>query len=344
MTDNQTMHALVTAEHRQAYRVHLDGKDLPAQVTGKFMGEAVSRLDFPTVGDNVEVTLHDNGEKAVIHAVLPRKSILLRKEVWTGKDAQPIAANIDKVFIVMGLDGNYNIARLERLLVAAWDSGAVPSVIFTKKDLCGPAELDEKLSEAAQAAPGVDVNCVCGVSGEGVEAVERLLADGISCCFLGSSGVGKSTLLNRLCGREMAATREVREDDSRGRHTTVSRQLYILPGGAKIIDTPGIREFCLEYAEDGLGSSFPDVEELAARCRFNDCSHESEPGCAVQEAIAAGELPPARLKNYRKMQREMFLTETKHDAKKRMLLKKESRAFAKHCRNITATKRKLRGY
>ena len=343
MSNELTIQALVTAEHKQAYRVHLDGKELPAQVTGKFLGQAISRLDFPTVGDYVAVTLHDNGEKAVIHEVLPRKSILLRKEVGTGKDAQPLAANIDKVFIVMGLDGNYNIARLERLLVAAWDSNATPVVILTKKDLCSEDELREKIAAVTQSAPGVEIACVSAISGEGIESVGQLLNGGIACCFIGSSGVGKSTLLNRLCGFDVAETQAVREDDSRGRHTTATRHLYFLPNGARIIDTPGIREFCLKYAEDGLGASFPDIEDLAAQCKFKDCSHDSEPGCAVKAAMENGTLAVARLKNYRKMQKEMLRTEIKHDAKKRMLAKRKVRAFSKHCRDVSATKRKLRG-
>ena len=343
MSDKLTLQATVTAEYKQAYLVHLDGKELPAQITGKFLSQALSRLDFPTVGDLVEVVLYDNGEKALIHEVCPRKSILLRKAAGTGKDAQPLAANIDKVFIVMGLDANFNIARLERLLVAAWDSGATPAVILTKKDLCTEAELAEKLSAVARAAPGMDTACICGISGDGTEVVRQLIGPDTACCFLGSSGVGKSTLLNRLCGFEAAQTQAVREDDCRGRHTTVARHLYFLPTGARIIDTPGIREFCLEYAEDGLDASFPDIEELAAHCKFKDCSHRAEPDCAVKAALEAGTLSAERLKHYQKMQREMFRVEIKHDTKKQILAKRKLKTFAKLCRNITQNKRKLRG-
>ncbi len=334
--------ALVTVEHKQAYRIYLDGKELSAQVTGKFMDGAVSRLDFPVVGDYVSVTLHDNGEKAVIHEVLPRKSILLRKEVWTGKDAQPLAANIDKVFIIMGLDNNYNIARLERMLVAAWDSNAIPAVILTKKDLCAEADFQKKTAAAALAAPGVDIVGISALSGDGIGAVEKMLDGGISCCFIGSSGAGKSTLLNRLCGFEAAKTQEVRENDSRGRHTTSTRQLYFLPGGARIIDTPGIREFCLEYA-DGLEVSFPDIEELAARCRFKDCSHDSEPECAVKAAVEGGILSSSRLKNYQKMRKEMRRSEINDDLKKRIFAKRKFKTFSKKCRDVSAVRRKLRG-
>lgn len=343
MSDEITITALVIAEHKQSYRIHHNGKELTAQVTGKFMARASARLDFPTVGDLVSATLHDDGTKAVIHEILPRKSMLMRKAADSAKDAQPLAANIDKVFIVMGLDGNYNLARLERLLVAAWDSGAIPAVILTKKDLCPAHELDAILTAVTQSAQGADVACVCAATGEDVDTVRQLLSGGITCCFVGSSGVGKSTLLNRLCGFEAAATGVVSNAQSRGRHTTVARQLYFLPDGTRIIDTPGVREFGLDYAQDGIIGSFADIEELAAECRFKNCSHDAEPGCAVQAAIASGTLSAARLKNYNKMLKEMYREEIKYDSRQQFLARRKSKAFARQCRGITANKRKLRG-
>lgn len=335
--------ALVTAEQRQAYTVWLDGRELPAAVAGKFLGEAASRLDFPVVGDDVSVTLHDGGGKAVIHDVLPRRSMLLRKAIGTAKDAQPLAANMSKVFIVMGLDGNYNVARLERLLVAAWDSGGLPVVVLTKKDLCPEAELAGKLAAVALAAPGVEVLCLSSVSGEGLERVESALAGGLRCCFVGSSGAGKSTLLNRLAGHEVAPTGEVREDDARGRHTTTARQLYFLPGGGQVIDTPGIREFCVEYSGEGLETSFSDIHGLAGGCRFKNCSHVSEPGCAVLAALEAGTLSSARLKSYHKLKRETERREVGTDIKKRVLAKRKLKNFSKMVRDVSESKRKLRG-
>ena len=338
MSEKTLFTALVTAEQREAYTVRLDGRELPAAVTGKFLRAAASRLDFPVVGDDVSVALHDGGEKAV----LPRRSILLRKAV-DGADAQPLAANIDKVFIVMGLDGNYNIARLERLLVAAWDSGAVPVAVLTKKDICPEAELADKLAAVAQAAPGVEVFCLSSLSGEGVEPVEAALAGGVRCCFLGSSGAGKSTLLNRLAGYEAASTGAVREADARGRHTTSARHLYFLPGGGQVIDTPGIREFCVEYSREGLETSFSDIYVLAAGCRFNNCSHVSEPGCAVLAAQEAGALAPDRLKSYHKLRRETERQELQTDLKKRVLAKRKQKNFSKMARDVSEAKRKLRG-
>lgn len=343
MSEKSITSALVTAEQRQSFTVYIDGKELPASVCGKLLGQASSKLDLPVVGDNVAVSLHDNGAKAVIHEILPRATLLLRKEVWTGKDAQPLAANIAKVFIVMGLDENYNIARLERLLVAAWDSGAAPVVILTKKDLCPEPLLQEKVSAVERAAPGVGIVCLSSISGEGVENVEKFLSDGVLCCFIGSSGAGKSTLLNRMFGREVAQTNSVRKKDDRGRHTTTSRHLYFLPCGGQIIDTPGIREFCLEYAQAGLDVSFTDIEELAKSCRFKDCSHNSEPGCAVMAGIESGALTADRLKNYQKIKREMSRYEVKTDLKKRIQTKRKLKTFSKLCRDVIENKRKLRG-
>ncbi|HBA59803.1 MAG TPA: ribosome small subunit-dependent GTPase A [Elusimicrobia bacterium] len=343
MNEKTLFTALVTAEQRQAYTVWLDGRELPAVVAGKLMGEAAGRLHYPVGGDSVSVTLHDDGAKAVVHAVLPRRSLLLRKAVGAQGDAQPLAANVDKVLIVMGLDGNYNIARLERLLVAAWDSGGVPVVVLTKKDLAPAEELPEKLAAVAAAAPGVGVFCVSSLSGEGVEEVEHALAGGLRCCLLGSSGAGKSTLLNRLAGLEAAPTGAVREGDARGRHTTTARHLYFLPCGGQVIDTPGVREFCVEYSGTGLEASFSDIEALAAGCRFDDCAHEAEPGCAVQAALAAGTLSPDRLKSYNKLRRETRRLELKADPKQRLLAKRRFMIQAHMRRGVCEAKRKLRG-
>ncbi|MDA8130372.1 MAG: ribosome small subunit-dependent GTPase A [Elusimicrobia bacterium] len=343
MNERTLFTALVTAEQRQSYTVRLDGRELPATVSGKLMGEAAGRLDYPVVGDDVSVTLHDGGAKAVVHAVLPRRGLLLRKGVGAQGDAQPLAANVDRVLIVMGLDGNYNVARLERLLVAAWDSGGVPVVVLTKRDLAPAGELPEKLAAVERAAPGVRVFCVSSVSGEGVAEVEAELAGGLRCCLLGSSGAGKSTLLNRLAGIETAVTGAVREGDSRGRHTTTARHLYFLPCGGQVVDTPGVREFCVEYSGEGLESSFSDIEALAEGCRFADCSHGAEPGCAVQAAVSEGALSPERLKSYDKLRRETRRLELKADPKKRILAKRRFMMIAHMRRGVSEAKRRLRG-
>ena len=343
MSETNSLTALVTAEQRGAYTVRLDGRELPAAAAGKLAGEAVSRLDFPVVGDEAEVSLHDGGAKAVIHGVLPRRSLLLRKGLGAAGDAQPLAANIDKVFIVMGLDGNYNIARLERLLTAAWDSGAAPVVVLTKKDLCPGTELAGRLDAAGRAAPGARVLCLSSLSGEGVAEVEAELSGGERCCFVGSSGAGKTTLLNRLAGREAGPTGAVRESDARGRHTTTSRQLYFLPCGGQVIDTPGIREFGVAFAGEGLAASFSDISALAEGCRFKDCSHSGEPGCAVAAAAKAGALPEERLGSYRKLRRETERHEQSTDLKKRLEARRRQRSFGRMVRDIGEEKRRLRG-
>jgi ribosome biogenesis GTPase len=343
MSEQNVFTALLIAEQRGAYTVWLDGRELPAVRTGKMADEASSRLDLPVVGDDVQVSLHEGGAKAVIHGVLPRRSMLLRIGLGRDGDAQPLAANIDKVLIVMGLDGNYNIARLERVLLAAWDSGALPVVVLTKKDLCPEAELAGRLEAAVLAAPGARVLCMSSLSGEGVAEVEAELTGGVRCCFVGSSGAGKSTLLNRLAGREAAITGAVREDDSRGRHTTSSRQLYFLPCGGQVIDTPGIREFGVAYAGGGLATTFDDISALGEGCRFQDCSHSGEPGCAVAAAAEAGTLPEERLESYRKLRRETERQELRTDLKKRIAAKRRLKSFGKIQRDIEDEKRRLRG-
>lgn len=343
MTEKEMSGALVTEEQKGLYTVSYEGRELPAVLTGKLLGGAVSRLDLPVVGDDVDISLHDNCGKAVIHAVRPRSSLLLRKGLGNDRDAQPLAANISKVFIVMGLDGNYNIARLERLLVAAWDSGALPVAVLTKVDLCSAEELAEKTGAVEKAAPGVKVLCLSSVSGNGVEKVEAELGGDVRCCFVGSSGAGKSTLLNRLAGRQAAETGAVREADSRGRHTTTARQLHFLPGGGQVIDTPGIREFCVEYSGDGLDTSFSDIAELAAGCRFKDCSHSGEPGCAVDAAVKTGALAPERLKSYHKLRRETERHELGGDIRKQIEARRRNKSFGKLQRDIGEKKRRLRG-
>lgn len=343
MEDKKLVTVLVIEEQKGMYTVLLDGREVPAVLTGRLLGDAVSRLDLPVVGDEADAEPLDGGERAVIRALRPRSSLLLRKGLGGSRDAQPLAANIAKVFIVMGLDGNYNIARLERLLVAAWDSGAVPVAVLTKADLCPPAELPEKLAAAQAAAPGAAVIAVSAVTGDGLEKLRAELAGGVRCCFVGSSGAGKSTLLNRLAGREAAPTGAVRENDSRGRHTTTARQLYFLPDGAQVIDTPGIREFCVEFSGGGLESSFADIAELAAGCRFHDCAHAGEPGCAVTAAVEAGKLAPERLRSYHKLRRETERHELGGDLKKRLAAKRRLKNFGKLVRDIGEEKRRLRG-
>jgi ribosome biogenesis GTPase len=292
--------ARVSRQYRGLYKVVGEHGELDASVSGKLAYNTGEQSGFPAVGDFVMIdrTDADRGN-AVIHKILSRKSVFTRKAAGTANDEQIIAANIDIVFICMSLNTDFNLRRTERYLTIAWDSGATPVIVLTKSDLCH--DLGEKLSAISSVAVGVDVVVCSSENAGGLDAVKAYVGPGETVAFIGSSGVGKSTLINRLMGQEILATGKIREDD-KGRHTTTHRQLVLLPWGGIVIDTPGMRELQI-YAGD-LSKTFEDIEELAPRCRFSDCSHTTEPGCAIQEAIRNGTLSEKRFENYRKLRRE----------------------------------------
>ncbi len=287
-----------------------------AQVSGRFLHGVRTPSDYPAVGDYAAADLNGGGT-AVIHAVLPRKSVFIRRAAGTSKSEQVVAANVDTLFLCMSLNNDFNLRRLERYLAAAWDSGAVPVLLLTKSALCGdPAGM---AAQAERAAAGTDVITVSAVAEDGWRAVEPYLQKGKTLAFTGSSGVGKSTLINRLLGEERLATNGLRGDD-RGRHTTTRRELIVLPCGATVIDTPGMRELGMWDADEGLSAAFADIEELAGGCRFRDCSHRTEPGCAVRAALERGELSEERWQSYQKLRSENAYCE---DAKGYLQAKKE---------------------
>jgi ribosome biogenesis GTPase / thiamine phosphate phosphatase len=298
----------VSAQHRGEYDVLTEQGELRAYLAGRLRHEASSGADLPAVGDWVAL------REQTIQAVLPRRSAFLRKVAWSQTEAQVLAANVDSVFVVSALDGDFNLRRLERYLTLAWESGASPALVLTKADLC--ADPLAALLEAEQVALGVPAHVISNVTGEGLDELAPYLAPARTVALLGSSGVGKSTLANRLLGREAQLTEEIAED-GRGRHTTTARQLFRLPGGALLVDTPGLREIQLWDADEGIQEAFADIDELGAGCRFNDCAHTLEPGCAVQAAIEEGRLPRSRLQSYRALQRELRRLALKQDARLR---------------------------
>ena len=296
--------ARVAVEDKHFYRVWTAEAELTAQVTGKFIHE--SRRDhsvLPKVGDWVAIKLVPNEEKAVIHAILPRRTQLTRKTSGRNTAAQILATNIETVFLVTAADPTFNAARLERMLVMGHESGARPVIILNKIDLC--ADLEAKLAEAVRAAGDALVLAVCALTGRGMKKLAALIKPSDTVAFIGTSGVGKSSLINHLYGEDLMPTIEVRTQDSKGRHTTSWREMVFLPKGGVVIDTPGMREFHLWGAGEGAKETFPEIEALAAGCHFRDCTHTKEKNCAVQTALATGALPRERHESFVKLQLEI---------------------------------------
>lgn len=292
--------ARVTACWSWQYEIATDEEVARAEISGKLRHNALYAARRPVTGDWVAVQKADS-EKYIINAVLPRSSCLQRQQVNDNPEAQAIAANIDVCLIIQALAGDYNLARLDRYIALAINAGATPHIVLTKADLV--PEADELAKAVQNHHPGVKIDVVSAVSGAGVDQLRQQLNPGRTYVAIGSSGVGKSTLLNVLAAEELMKTASVREEDHRGRHTTTHRQLSVLPGGALYIDTPGIRELEL-FAPGGLTGTFQDIETLAAACKFRDCTHENEPGCAVRRALESGELTQERLSNYHKLLQE----------------------------------------
>jgi len=307
--------ARVACQHRDLYVVYGEAGELMAEVPGKWRHQARSPAEFPAVGDWVGVTPREE-DKATIQALLPRRSKFTRLAAGQRTDEQVIAANIDTLFLVNGLDGDFNLRRLERYLLLAWDSGASPVIVLNKADRC--PEVEARVAEVEEVACGVPVHPVSALEGEGLEALSPYLGAGQTVAVVGSSGVGKSTLTNSLLGRQRLKVTAVREDDSRGRHTTTHRELVLLAGGGLIVDTPGMRELQLWADEEDLSEGFADVEELASRCRFGDCRHQREPGCAVRQAVLQGQLDEGRLESYFKLKREIENLSRRQEQKARI--------------------------
>ncbi|HYR09355.1 MAG TPA: ribosome small subunit-dependent GTPase A [Longimicrobium sp.] len=303
-----TVPARVVAEHRDRYVVRTAQGERAAVLAGRLRHRSSAREELPATGDWVAVDAGDG--TASIHAMLPRRSLFRRKAAGETTEAQVVAANVDVALVAAALPADVNARRIERYLALAWESGAVPVVLLTKADLVD--DFDAAVRGVRAVAPGVEVAPVSAVTGAGVDALARWLKPGRTAVLLGSSGVGKSTLTNLLAGGDALRTGAVR-DDGKGRHTTTHRQLVRLRNGALLIDSPGMRELQLWTADAGLESAFADVEALAARCRFGDCAHESEPGCAVRAAAESGALDPERLESWKRLRRELAWLELRQD-------------------------------
>ena len=318
--------ARVAARHHGPCELLTEHGRIGGLPAGKLEG-----LDLPVAGDWVAVRKLDGERKGIVEAILPRRTTFTRKEAWRRTVAQVVAANVDTIFLVSAFGQDLNPRRLERYLTAAWDSGANPVIVVNKRDTSLDPEPD--LAEVDAIAFGIPVLAVSAATGAGLEELEPYLGRGRTVALLGSSGVGKSTLINRLAGRELLPTAETSKG-GRGRHTTTNRELVPLPGGALLLDTPGMRELALWADESVLDSTFTEIAELAAACRFADCTHLHEPGCAVQAAIANGSLDAERFESYLKLQRELRALELKKDARLRSEARKEWRRRHRELRNV----------
>lgn len=292
--------ARITSQHKGLYKAMTSEGEMLAEISGKFRHGTTTLAHYPAVGDFVMLSLPDgNAGHAIIHHLLKRKSAFTRNAVGLEEQTQIVAANIDIVFICMSLNNDYNISRLERYLSVAWSSGAVPVVILTKSDLC--TNLSQVLEEISRVALGVDVFPTSINDQSSYESLRSYLKVGVSASFIGSSGVGKSTLINLLAGKEILRTSHIGQND-KGMHTTTHRELLVLPQGGIVIDTPGMRELGVESAN--LSQSFADIESMTMKCRFDNCTHGTEPGCAIREALRTGQLDERRWANYQKLKRE----------------------------------------
>jgi ribosome biogenesis GTPase len=326
----------VALEHTHIYRVFTADGEWLARVSGRLRHRATARVDFPAVGDWVALEPSMGGADARIRAVLPRSSRFSRRAAGDVTEEQIVAANIDTVFLVSGLDGNFNPRRIERYLVVAWESGATPVIVLNKADLVDNP--DAIVEDVRTLSPGVDVLAVsCRVAGS-VDVLRPYLGHGQTGALLGSSGVGKSSIVNQLIGQELMRTREVRESDSHGRHVSTTRQLVMLPNEGVLIDTPGMRELQLWETGEAVDGTFGDIDALAVGCRFRDCQHASEPGCAVRAAVDAGELPAGRLASYQKLRDEQAYQKRQQDARALIEEKRRARIGAKAARKHIKSK------
>ena len=326
----------VYIEFNYIFRVYVHAGELESVLAGRLKHQATRRSELPAVGDWVVVRTRPGDERGSIVAVLPRRSRFSRRVAGNVTDEQVVAANVNVTFIVMGLDQDYSVRRLERYLLLSRESGAAPVVLLTKPDV--GEDVEGRVAEVRAIAQDVPVHVLNPKAGEGVDHVLHYLTRGRTGALLGSSGVGKTTLINRLLGTDVRRTRDVRAVDSKGRHTTTNRELVVLPNGGLLIDTPGMRELQLWEVGTAVRETFDDVDALAASCHFTDCAHRDEPRCAVKAAVEDGRLAPDRLDSYLRLQDELSFLERQQDERALIEEKRRGRIGAKSLRQVLKLK------
>jgi ribosome biogenesis GTPase len=327
--------ARVIQVNKDNYLIHNDKSEIKAEVTGKLLFNTDSAINLPTVGDWVMVQYFDDETFAIIHDIFPRKSTLKRKVAGKNIEFQVLAANIDTAFIVQSLDSNFNLRRLERYLVMINEAKIQPVILLSKYDLTNQSELDNKIDEIKKINKSINIIAFSNVSGFGIEAISNLLFQEKTYCLLGSSGVGKTSLLNKLIGEEKYEVKAIREKDDRGRHTTTSRQLIFLNNGSMIIDTPGLRELGIFNMDEGMSETFDEISVLAKHCRFKDCTHTHEKSCAIKQAVKNKEIDENRYKNYLKIQKESAFYEMSYLEKRQ-----RDKEFGKMVKQVMKNKKK----
>jgi ribosome biogenesis GTPase len=328
--NNKLIPARVLFQGRGIYRLISEQGELLAEAAGVFRNESPGSENTPICGDWVLADNPMGKDRTMIRLLLPRTTMLSRKQAGTSLGRQLVAANVDTLCLVSGLDSDFNPRRIERYLVIAWESGARPVIILNKADVC--PDVCARLAETAALAPGVPVLAVSALDGSGMDCIQQYAGRGKTLALLGSSGVGKSSIANRLLGRSVQIVRDIDPDTGRGMHTTSARHLFLLPSGGLIMDSPGLREIQLWSADTGLDSAFEDIKALAEECRFRDCGHQSEPGCRVRESVNRGELDAGRLASYFKLCKEADYVEQRKTHSANWIEKKRWKKIMKSVR------------